>query len=269
MKNEVYNLVPQWAKEDGDYCLMIGDDIDSLATSAVIQKVKGYEVNWFYDFHKVYTADKESKQERIGCDMALEKGKVIDNHVTLMRAGDYKNPESVNLNVMYDVSRENYGQKYAGSTLLLAWSLYGLPLPETNEGKLLLMAVDSAYLGHYNKNFKYIHNNWFKKLGFEELIYTLDWTDEDEFKDIFEEYNLNGKIKMKNGQLQTSIDLESVGRHLGIDVELPIKEFELIKELNRGNMKLHEFDGSQTMKKSKKVYSFALTYKNLASYTML
>lgn len=270
MQREVYDLVPQWAKEDGDYSLMVGDDIDSLATGALLKKVKGYDVNWFYDFNNVYVADKEDKRERIGCDMALERGKVFDNHVTLLDPNGYRNPESVNLNVMYGVNRENYTDKYAGSTLLLAWSFYGLPLPESEEGQMILLAIDSAYKGHYNNGFKAIHNRWLRKLGFEELINTLNWSIEEDFIDVIKEFGLSESIKIKKGQLQTSIDLESVGRHLGVEIELPTQEFSKLWTLKRDNIKdLRKIDSSQPMKKSRKVYSFALTYKHGAEFTML
>lgn len=272
MKKEVYDLVPQWMKEakQGQYKVMVGDDIDSLSTASILNQVFGWEVNWFYDFHNIYTGDKTiSKKDRVGVDMALEfDEKTIDNHVTLLSKYDKRNPNSVNMNVMYGVNRNNYTEKYAMSTLLTAWSLLGLPLPKTDEGKKILLSIDSSFKGHYNSRFKATHNEWLRKLGFEELIDFLD--NKTSFKEldvtIRRRYGLSEKIKLNNkGQLETNIDLVGIGKYLEIDIQLPELEFELVYQLSRKNAKL----GSGHLAKKKGTYSFALTYQNVASYTMI
>jgi hypothetical protein len=278
MKEEVYSLVPQWLKEakQGQYSIMVGDDIDSLTTASVLNQVFGWEINWFYDFHKVYVLDKDNKLPRVGCDMALEKGqKTIDNHVTLLHKDDKRNQNSVNMNVMYGIHRGIYTQKYAMSTLMLAWSLLGLPLPETDEGKMIFLSIDSAFLGHFNERFKPIHNEWLRKLGFEELIDFLDIKQKRDFYNTIDEYGLSKKIYLseKDGQLKhTGIDFEAIGRLLGIEIQLPEGSFELVQELHRGNCNLNEFQKKskgKPLKKNQDVFSFALTYRDVASFTMV
>lgn len=275
MKNEVYDLVPQWIKDGGDYSIMVGDDIDSLTTAMVLRKVFGWEINWFYDFHNVYVMDKENKKERVGVDMALEKGKTIDNHTVLLRPNDYVNNESVNMNTFYKVSRENYTSKYAMSTLLTAWSLLGLPLPKTDEGKKILLAIDSSFKGHYTKKFKDAHDEWLIKLGFEELIdFLAIYTKYDELNETMRErYGLSKKIFMnKAGQLvNTGINLEGIAEHLDLEIELPHCSFELVRKLHRGNINIRDFERQNNGKplvKNNRVFSFALTYRDSASFTM-
>lgn len=272
MKKEVLELVPQWIKdaEYGQYSVMVGDDVDSFATAGLIKKVLDWEINWFYDFHRIYVIDESvSNKNRVGVDMALEfNEKTIDNHVTLLHKDDKPNPNSVNLNAMYKIHRGRYTDKYAMSTLLTAWSLFGLPLPSTNEGKKILLAIDSSFKGHYNSRFKPIHNEWLRKLGFEELIYFLDnKTSFDELdKTIRNRYGLSEKIFLnKKGQLQTRIDLEGIGRYLDLDLKLPKEKFELAYTLKRKSSRL----GYGNYSKRKGTYSFALTYRDVASYTIL
>ena len=103
---------------------------------------------------------------------------------------------------------------------------YGLPLPESDEGKMLLLSIDSSYKGHYT-GFKAVQNEWLRKLGFEELIdiqnkYTLK-----DFANIKKKYNSSMKIELVNGQLQTEMYLEGISKVLGLPIELPICCFKL------------------------------------------
>lgn len=272
MRESVYEYVPEWIKNpEKDMYVMVGDDIDSVATAGLLREYLGWEINWFYDFNKVYSHDTSiRKKQRVGVDMALEMNeKTIDNHVTLLSDKDKVNPNSVNLNNMFRVCRGNYTDKYAMSTLLTAWSVLGIPLPSTDEGKKILLAIDSSYMGHYNKAFKETHNEWLRVLGFEELIEFLDEkTNEIELNiDIKKRYNIDEKVWLnEKGQLMTNLDLEGIGRYLEVDLQLPLKKFTLAHELDRKNTKL-ELD--KNYKKKDKVYSFALTYRNLASFTTL
>ena len=272
MKQEVYSKVPQWFRdsEQGQYSVMVGDDIDSLTTATLMRQFMGWEVNWFYDFNKVYVVDDSiDRRNRVGVDMALEfNEKTIDNHVTLFSGTDKPNLNSVNMNVMYGVSRDNYTDKYAMSTLLLAWSLLGLELPSTDEGKKILLSIDSSFKGHYDEKFRETHSEWLRKLGFEELIEFLDTkTNRKELKvTIKNRYNLSEKIKMtEEKQLETNIDLQGIGKYLEIDLQLPCDNFNLVYKLRRENLELNKRNHS----KLKGTYSFALTYKDLASYTLL
>lgn len=270
-------MVPQWIKqaEQEQYCTMLGDDIDSLTSASVLNKVFGWEINWFYDFNNIYTYDPDNKKERVGADMALEQGKTIDNHTVLLKPTDYINEESVNMNTMFKVSRERYTDKYAMSTLLTLWSLLGLELPDTEEGIKILLCIDSSYKGFFNDKFKPVHKEWLRKLGFEKLTEFLknDTSYKELDMTIKKRYGLYNKIYCdKNGQLKnTGIDLRAVGKLLGLDLELPKGKLELVQELHSGHINIKDFQKNNKgnpLVKSEDVFSFALTYRDSASFTM-
>lgn len=270
MQNEVKNMIPEWCYGEDKYSLMLGDDIDSLLTALVVKHVKGHDINWFYDFTKLYVSDSKDTKEKVGCDMCLMKGKTFDNHVFMMDEDDDVNPDLVNLNAWYKVNRENYTDKYAGSTLLLVWAIYGLPLPKTREGKLILLSVDSAYLGHYNERFKGIHNEWLRKLGFEELIDFLDTCTVEDFQQVMYKYQTTRKIfVMDDGELKTRIKLSEIQEHFDFPIYLPEMNFKVHTTYKGKVLDLKEMTPkNEPFRKSRKVVSFALVYKDKASFTL-
>lgn len=269
MKGDTYNLVPDWFKVEGEErYMMVGDDADSLLSAMVLEQYLGWKYNWFYDFESVHVSDKSiSTRKRVGIDMALDNNeKTIDNHVTIMSNHEKVNPYSVNLNCMYEQSSINYGRKYAGSTLLLVWSLLGIPLPESDEGKRILLSIDSAHKGHYNKTFKETHNNWLKMLGFEELIEFLERTNKNVFYETQRDFSLNEKVYLDdNGKIGTRIDMLSVGMYLGIDAVQPDIVFEKEMSLTRHGSVSSDIG----YEKPKNTFSFAMTGQGYASYTMM
>lgn len=270
MEEETYALVPEWYKNaTEDHFMMIGDDIDSLLSAVLLKKHLGWQYNWFYDFNNVYVSDSSiCKSKRVGVDMALDNNeKTIDNHVTMMSNTETPNPNSVNLNCMYNQSTIRYTEKYAGSTLLLVWSLLGLPIPESDEGKKILLAVDSAHKGHYSKSFRPIHNEWLEKLGLGELINFLDEdTKELDYTKAQIDYNLNGKVYLnEKGQVQTDVDLLSIMTYLDIGINLPDETFELETQLIRKGDTVPDLN----FEKPKGTFSFAMTSSNYASYTLI
>ena len=51
------------------------------------------------------------------------------------------------------------------STALLLYALYDIPLPSTEDGKLMLMTIDSSYLGYYDYKgrLRETQCNWLEK----------------------------------------------------------------------------------------------------------
>ncbi|WP_256859890.1 hypothetical protein [Bacillus cereus] len=177
---------------------------------------------------------------------------------------------SANPNVIENIDRDNYTKKYAMSTALLMWAFYGLPLPESDEGKMLLLSIDSSYKGHYT-GFEAVQNEWLRKLGFEGLIeiqnkYTLK-----DFANIKKKYNSSMKIELVNGQLQTEMYLEGISKVLGLPIELPICCFKLRKRFQREEVELRNYTSyTKDMieeKYKKEIFSMALTQKNTISLT--
>jgi hypothetical protein len=232
MKAEYKNKLPQWYTSNEQFDLILSDDIDSLAACNILQQFKGWNIEYFYRFDGMGVT-KGATNEAVGVDIALYNGKTFDNHVTMLHRNDYYNPESINLNVMDRINRNCYFDKFCGSTLMTVWSLYDLPLPESEEGKMILLAIDSTYMGYYNTfpkprlaNKHYLCD----VLGFEEL-YDLQQSHKAwEFANLNSKYNLKSKIKTDKGILTTDIKLDEVSELLGIPLIMPKNTFYRYKD---------------------------------------
>lgn len=263
MKREIKDKFPKWVNDNewGKYVTCMSDDIDSLIGVKLLEQVKGYEANYFFDFENVYIANTENNKIPIGVDIAFMKGKTWDNHVTMRSSRDSINKNSANLNAILKINRDNYTEKYAGSTSLQIWSHYGLPLPKTEEGKMLLLAVDSAYLGHYEPKFHDVHNRYLERLEMTELIDVLNRHKQREFGKMKVHFDLNSKISVNDhGNLETSLDLKEIGLLLNLDLSLPDKSFSLYREYQTGFY-------NKGKKLPENIISFALTSKDRGKYT--
>ncbi|WP_409174836.1 hypothetical protein [Brevibacillus fortis] len=240
----------------------MSDDLDSLLGAKLLELVKGYVVNYFYNFRKLYVADKGNKKKAIGVDIALMEGKTWDNHITLMQPSrDSINEQSANLNSIFQIDSENYTAKYAGSTCLQIWSYYDIPLPPTDVGKMILLAIDSTYLGHYIPRFQHTQNEYLEMMSMTELIDLLNKYDKRDFEKIKKQFCTNHKIFVRNnGFLRTSIKLDEIGDILNLDLSLPDKSFVLFR-----NFKDDQFTLSSELKGQ--VFSLALTNANGGKYT--
>ena len=146
MNSEYKKLLPQWYHDEHE--MVLSNDIDSLASCAVLKKVKGWEIKYFYDFDRVYKVKgHKENQEKCWIDVAIKSGHAFDNHVSRLGYVDDWNQDMINLNQTSMITNGCYSDKYAGSTLLEIWSLYNVPLPETEEGMMLLLAIDISFKG--------------------------------------------------------------------------------------------------------------------------
>lgn len=271
MKQQLKDKFPQWVNETerGKFNLYMSNDLDSLLSCLYLKQIKGYEVTRFYDFYNIYETQHNNK-EFIGVDMALEQGKVWDNHITRLNRMDIANPESANINSVSDINRKNYRTKYAGSTVLQILSYYNIPLPQSREGKLILLAIDSSYMGYYNSDFKDVCLNWLEQLELYELIDILkSGTSINEFKRVKKQYNLGSVIRVnENGKLETEINVAAMQGLFEFPLNLSAERF----------TRTHTFEvtGSWTMGKYdnngkdeiRDLYSIALTSKDKFKYTV-
>ena len=269
MNEQLKDRFPKWCFDNRQFATVLTDDIDSLLGCMIEKYVKGNEINHFYDFNKLYVMDKNVRLPMLGIDLALHKGYSWDNHCIRINKDDYVNPLTANLNAIRNIHTGNYFDKYAGSTVLIMWSFYDLPLPKTKLGKMLLLCIDSAYLGHYDSRFKKEHNRYLEFMGFNELIDLLNETDVQEYENLLKGYKLNakngGKIRLNNeGYLHTQLPLQDLQGLFDIQLELPAEQF----------TKTHEWEigyGNTNIVQSKNqlgsIISFAVTGKNRFSYT--
>lgn len=263
-------MFPQWIDTNEEYVTCLSDDIDSLVSCKLLEKYKGWEVGYFYNFKEIYKGTTK-KVKAIGVDIALESGKTFDNHVTRLSKKDRYNIESANPNNISGVSRDNYTDKYAMSTALLIYSIYDIPLPTTEEGLLVLLSIDSSFLGHYNEMFKHTHNDYLVKLGYEELIEFLDNHTEDDFRRVQRKYKMNSKIYMRCGRLKTTLILDKLSEILELDLSVPEHKFKINNKFFIRNMDLNRnrsYNKNMLEKSNESsIFSLALTSKNFVSKT--
>ncbi|GAA0432640.1 hypothetical protein GCM10008983_06550 [Lentibacillus halophilus] len=267
MKKELRDKMPEWCfAPERNYSTVLTNDIDSLVGCAIEHEVNGNQINYFYDFDNIYKQDKNVRKPSLGIDLALTYGKCWDNHVTRIQHDSHVNPQSANVNSILNISGNNYFDKYAGSTALLMWSFYGLPLPPTKLGKMLLLSIDSAFLGHYDDKFKDVHNKYLRLLGFEELITILNETDKQDYYDLIRKYKLNSDIKInEDGYLQTELPFEVLSEGLNLQLDLPSRPFHLQNEYES---KYGTVTGNESGKLKPNVVSFALTNRKFYKYTV-
>lgn len=268
MNEKLKDSFPLWCSnmEQGQNTLMLTDDLDSLMGCAIEKYVKGNDINYFYNFNRIYVADRSDERKAIGIDLALHRGKSWCNHVVRINKDDYVNPQTANINVINNIHSGNYTTKYAMSTALLMWSYYGLPLPKTREGKMLLLAIDSGFLGHYDDRFKQVHNEYLRQLGFDELIDLLNETDKWEFGELQRKYNTKAKIQLNNeGYLQTTLPLAELQGFFDFPLELPTQQFTLRNQFEDSMGSTYSIKSKNQIDKT--IISFALTGRNKFKFT--
>ena len=269
MDANVKNKFPDWLKDNKTkYCLCLSDDIDSLISCIILNKVKDYKIQYFYDFKGIYRNEfLNKKKKRIGIDMDLGncsdgKGKRCwSNHVTLI-----KNNNAANLNTICDIGTNNYYKKYAGSTELQILSYYGVNISDlSEEAKMILLAIDSTYLMYYfnQSNCKY----WLCDiLGMQELFNLIEIHSKEEFIELQKEYNLKEKIIIDDsGYLNTDIDLEGLSKLFGTSFFLPEFRFELEHNFYSKSLNINDYRMQEQELKSK-IFSNALTNKNFIKF---
>lgn len=262
--------IPQWFEEQTKLDLVLSDDIDSLLSCALLERVKGWKPKYFYNFESCYASKelKNERNERCWVDVAIMNGeKAFDNHVSMVTIWDEWNTQMINPNLMADITNDDYADKYAGSTALLIWSLYDLPLPKTEEGKMLLLCIDSTFKGHYNPKFAEANQFYLCDMfDFGELYDVMERHKLSEFYDLIIKYNLNDTIVVENGTLNCKMDLKKIGELLGVDIKLPDDSFLLWKEYEIMQTNINRY--VETCKEiANNIFTLAFTYRNSARYS--
>ena len=263
-------MLPKWFEEQKENDLVLSDDLDSLVSCAILHKVKGWKVRYFYDFRNLYKSDKIklNKDRRVWVDVACLNGeKTFDNHISTVSLDDTVNKNTINPNNLCMITNENYTDKYCGSTALLLWSLYDLPLPETEEGKMLLLTIDSTFKGYYAERFR-DRNKFFlcDVFGFEELYKVQQRHTQDEFIDIRIKFETERKITHNDGKLHTLLDFDRIGEALGLELNvLEDDTFNLWTKYQIVEKKI--FKEKKVSDISDDIFSLAFTYRNSVRFS--
>ena len=275
MKSEIKELLPYWINEVQDRTVTLTNDLDSLISASLLKHLFGYDINHFYTFGSFSTIDLNDQRKSIGVDMSLTKGYCYDNHLNMLTSTSYKNPDAANINTALNISRENYSEKFSMSTLIFLWSLYDVPLPVTEEGKKILLSIDSGFKGWYPPAYRHILENTLDILEMNELIEVMENTSIADMYDFGAKHELDSTIRLrqsgkKKGQLyfETSgrninpfkygLNLDWLSEQLGFPIELPTDHFTTVAKFHNKEMEWHELSD----KVIDSSFSYAFTYKN-------
>lgn len=290
MKKYYRDKLPKFIDHDlSNNGLILTDDLDSLLSCTIMQKVKKCNIQAFFALKynqerfddgldtMLYsalgtTADADT-ENLIGIDFARISGKTYDNHVTQLTKNSSKNPESVNINTFKNINRNSYGYKYCGSTLLQIWSIYDLPKTGlSDELMMLLIAIDSSMDGYFKSNFyrEQLRFYMVEVMELDEFWKCIERHSKKDFQMIAQKYKLGEKIKASHGHLSTKIDIDGINNLLesnGIDVkiELPKDEFKHYATYANYAHRIQSDDVAMVIDSIDKV-SFALTNKDFCNY---
>ena len=272
MRKQILTKYPNWINEiDGSkHVAGFTNDMDGLLCASFAKHYLGLEVNEFFDFETRYAINPDEERETIFFDCAVSQGKTFDNHVTKTFYSRLVNKKSANLNNVFEVGYDNYTGKFSMSTLIQLYSIFNIPLPKSEIGKMILLCVDVGFKGFYNARFKSTYVNYLEIMGMAELTDVLKKYTKEEMYQFMLSHQLNASIyRLKNKKLfihmkdgykidwinfDTGMDLDFYTKHLGFKVFLPRGNFELVEEYEKRTMHQLEF----TKKYKKMAFSYAL-----------
>lgn len=191
------------------------DDIDSYLSSALLQKYRSIKNCGLYDFSKLMLDKhtyKTNKDKIIGVDVDFANHidiPSVSNHVLKVKEGQEVNSLSVNNHITWD-----YYDKSLFSTTLYLYYLLDIPLPESEIGKMILLAIDSTYLAWY----KYTRPVLLKQGEIGQ--YTIQ--NRKTLTGYLEQYDMTEMIDVLNKR--TEKDFRELQRILGIKQEIEVIE---------------------------------------------
>ena len=261
MIKEYRDKFPSWCNSNKIFYMCLTDDLDSLFSCILLNKIKNYEVTHFYSFNTLYQneAYTKGKYKLIGVDMGLVKNKyrAWDNHVIYA-----DNCNNANVNTIEGISTYTYTSKYAGSTLLEIISFYDYDISNlSEEAKMILLCIDSTYF-MYNFNKPNCKKWLVDVLELEELYQLLETHTREEFDALQSKYKLKKKIFVnQEGELKTSIDLESLSELFNLPFLLPQNTFKPICTYTEDTVETWQYYRykEKLEKQNKKIFSQAMT----------
>lgn len=254
MKKELKQKFPEWCNSDKKFYLCLTDDADSFLSCKLLEKIKGYEIKYFYDFRNLYRAQgTDTRTKCIGVDMGLMNGRCWDNHY-----GSMSNKKSANPNTILQIPKNRYCEKYPLSTLLLLYSFYDVPLPKTELGRMILLAIDGSYIGFYSKKkyFRDIYINWLNLLELEELEETLKRNNPQNFEEVIKKYGLKEKIYIKDKKI-------SLPWRGGFNNNMYLN----LNKIHFDLMQKYKISQNEHYVNNKNIFTLAWTYKNKVQYS--
>ena len=260
MIKEYRELFPKGLEENRG--LILSDDIDSLFSCYMLNKINGQEITHFYNFKELYKINNKAHKGVIGVDIDFIDHLCWGNHTTFNF-----NPKSANINNLLKIGlNKKYTDKFCISTLLTILGYYNYDISHLNdEQKAFLLCVDGSYLGYYFN--KKLFSQYIKNFNLDELLPLLEKHKKSDFQYIVNYYGMNGKINIKDGSFKTNIELDRINKLFNIDIKLPtIEELKLKKKFKTKYLGTWEYDN---FKANNFIFSQAQVYKNRISLSYL
>src|SRR5699024_4409021 len=145
---------------------------------------------------------------------------------------------------------------------------------KSEEGKIILLAIDSRYLGFYSgySTFKKANKHYLcDMLGLDELYECQKRHTRKEFENISRKYNLKSKIIADKGVLSTDLKLDEISRETELDLQLPTDKFykyelyetheDVLSPNTRHSMGIEDLPNIP--------FSLAVTYNDTVKYSCL
>ena len=273
------NRIPQWYKEvDSSYNTILTPDMDGLVSAMVTYRQTGAVPKFFYDCRRLWSTDGSMPTDKtIGIDIDLTHGKCIGNHVTALSSFDDYNSEAINLNLYKSITKDNYADKYAGSTALMVYRLFNCPLSDSEDGKMALLALDSGYKGFYTDRFREINQTFIGEvLDYPELV---DIERNKSLQDFIAfqgeqsivKFSLDCNHKLTSDKYGTHEETISFIKDVFRDGKETSKIFDisfpyLVQEFN--NTCAHIYCEKKYTQINSNIYSLALTHSNFLNYSV-
>lgn len=279
----IQDLVPKWVyRKNLNAVIVMSNDLDSLISCCMYSYLTGYPIGYFYDFETMSAIHPKDMRERIYIDIAIKKGKCIDNHVMRFTLYSKVNMEAVNFNSIYEISSDNYYDKFAMSTLIILYAIFKdeLPLPKSELGKMMILAIDSGYLGFYDNRYKEAFLRNLKALGLEELLEVLERHSLSEFQSItkrikghkfeqFERCFITDKLQFSYSEehnRKANKFLNKLSLLLGFPIALPNEGFEVTQQFHLCYKDAREVEDLMS---NPRVYTYAFTAKNKIAVSLM
>ncbi|EMI09169.1 hypothetical protein [Anoxybacillus gonensis] len=243
---------PAWLLYPKTYGLkgiVINNDIDGLISGLIVSHYTGLPIVAMFDYKAIwYSIEHKEHQleELLFVDSDIQKSGVrsVGNHVTMINRSDRTNPLNYNLNNRHYIAlNNNFHKHYAGSTALMVASAFK-HMPNTREGKRLLMFADGTFKIPINFKDKLGKPNdkivleWLERLALENdladlLTYSKTDHEYEEYMQLLQtieydkrEFNVSedGMFLMPKEKVATICDM------LNVSADVPTK-FKKIKEM--------------------------------------
>lgn len=153
--------------------MIIGNDLDALLSACLLKSLFGWDIIGIYDYQTLWFDSKYSKDEFIdnlksenylAVDLDIYRNYLssIGHHILSIQKDDVlpQHKNSINPNLMFNITHQNFKQKYPMGTVHFLMCLLNEYPRFTRLGELLLWLVDSTFINAQTHRFQDNVKNW-------------------------------------------------------------------------------------------------------------